>query len=72
MSIASTTALLRCVSISAISPVPVPTSNMRLHDSVPAHAPSRTPSVPTFIAHFVMTDGKLFELEKGFDIAIDN
>ena len=26
-------------------------SSMRLHDSVPAHAPSRTPSVPTFIAH---------------------
>ena len=41
----------RCASIRAISPVPVPTSRMR--DGCPSmacHAPSRTPSVPTFMA----------------------
>ena len=36
--------------IRAISPVPVPTSRMRRSEGrTPAHAPSSTPSVPTFI-----------------------
>ena len=43
--------LKRCASIRAISPVPVPTSRMRNGcPSMACHAPSSTPSVPTFIA----------------------
>ena len=40
----------RCAIISAISPVPVPISRMRLSDGrTETQAPSSTPSVPTFI-----------------------
>ena len=37
--------------MSAISPVPVPISSMFFLPDVVAHAPNKTPSVPTFIAH---------------------
>lgn len=44
----------RCASMSAISPDPVPTSNTRMGEVVGegrgVHAPSKQPSVPTFMA----------------------
>lgn len=39
----------RCAIMSEISPVPEPMSRIRLPPC--AHAPSKTPSVPTFMAH---------------------
>lgn len=44
----------RCASISAISPLPVPMSNIRTDgmSGNGAHAPIRTPSVPTRIAQW--------------------
>ena len=51
MSMASMCACgLRCAAINAIRPVPVPMSSMRRASSMWHHAPSSTPSVPTFMA----------------------
>lgn len=44
-------AVLRCAAISDIKPVPAPTSSILLQEFVSNQAPSRQPSVPTFIAH---------------------
>jgi hypothetical protein len=44
-----------CAIIRAISPVPVPTSRMVFASWIPAHAPSNTPSIPTFIAEYSCT-----------------
>lgn len=43
----------RCASIRAIRPLPLPISNSWLFSFLPnsVHAPSNTPSVPTFMAH---------------------
>jgi len=41
----------RCVAISAIRPVPVPTSSTLMPGSTGNHAPNSTPSVPTFMEH---------------------
>ena len=40
----------RCAAIMDISPVPAPMSSIRLLLVVSNHAPSRQPSVPTFMA----------------------
>ena len=51
ISTASISAWQRWASIRLISPVPQPTSSMRVMFSTQHQAPNKTPSVPTFIAH---------------------
>ena len=55
ISTASIFASERCASIKAINPVPVPISRILGASLTGVQAPSKTPSVPTFIADFCCT-----------------
>ena len=55
-----------CAIISAISPLPVPTSRISPEGHTSVHAPSSTPSVPTFMAQRSCHTVKCLKRKYGF------
>ena len=63
-------ALLRWASIKATNPVPVPMSSILWAFLTLDHAPSSTPSVPTFIAHLSCHTVNCLNWKYGFGILL--